>query len=169
MIIFLWWPNFVMATIHQNLFITTILDRQCWQWHFGQIEVKDQLVSKCMIKTYPLLVPFMIYICLKSSWCQTAWGLINQRGVTIQISWDKQLSQYDMYHVWYILRADTRFAVSQWQTTLLCDVSHWLGANFESALSMYIILWYMKGRIVSLRLLWEYTMIHRWYLSQYKF
>ena len=32
-------------------------------------------------------------------------------------------------------RADTRFAPSQWETALLCnDVSHWLGANLESAL-----------------------------------
>ena len=35
-------------------------------------------------------------------------------------------------------RADTRFATSQWKTASLCnDVSHWLGANLESALSIY--------------------------------
>ena len=34
-----------------------------------------------------------------------------------------------------ILRADSRFARSQWETALLCnDVSHWLGASLESAL-----------------------------------
>ena len=33
-------------------------------------------------------------------------------------------------------RADSRFAPSQWETALLCnDVSHWLGASLESALS----------------------------------
>ena len=32
-------------------------------------------------------------------------------------------------------RADSRFVPSQWETALLCnDVSHWLGANLESAL-----------------------------------
>ena len=32
-------------------------------------------------------------------------------------------------------RADSRFAPSQWEMMLLCnDVSHWLGANLESAL-----------------------------------
>ena len=32
--------------------------------------------------------------------------------------------------------ADSRFAPSQWETALLCnDVSHWLGANLESALN----------------------------------
>ena len=32
-------------------------------------------------------------------------------------------------------RADSRFALSQWEMALLCnDVSHWLGANLESAL-----------------------------------
>ena len=31
--------------------------------------------------------------------------------------------------------ADSRFAPSQWETALLCnDISHWLGANLESAL-----------------------------------
>ena len=34
-----------------------------------------------------------------------------------------------------IIRADSRFAPSQWETVLLCnDVSHWLGANLGSAL-----------------------------------
>ena len=33
------------------------------------------------------------------------------------------------------LRADSRFAPSQWETPLLCnDVSHWLGTNLESTL-----------------------------------
>ena len=32
-------------------------------------------------------------------------------------------------------RADSRFAPRQWETALLCnDISHWLGANLESAL-----------------------------------
>ena len=35
----------------------------------------------------------------------------------------------------YYFRADSRFAPSQWETALLCnDISHWLGANLESAL-----------------------------------
>ena len=36
---------------------------------------------------------------------------------------------------WQLLKADSRFAPSQWETALLCnDVSHWLGASLESAL-----------------------------------
>ena len=38
-----------------------------------------------------------------------------------------------------IYRADSRFAPSQWETALLCnDVSHWLGANLESALNAHL-------------------------------
>ena len=38
-----------------------------------------------------------------------------------------------------VFRADSRFALSQWETTLLCnDVSHWLGANLVSALVLYV-------------------------------
>ena len=39
---------------------------------------------------------------------------------------------------WY-LRADfIRFALSQWETALLCnDVSHWLGVSLESALYLF--------------------------------
>ena len=34
-----------------------------------------------------------------------------------------------------MIRPDSRFAPSQWETALLCnDVSHWLGASLESAL-----------------------------------
>ena len=35
-------------------------------------------------------------------------------------------------------RADSRFSPSQWETALLCnDVSHWLGANLESAMILH--------------------------------
>ena len=37
-----------------------------------------------------------------------------------------------------IVRTDSRFAPRQWETALLCnDVSHWLGANLESALILF--------------------------------
>ena len=37
---------------------------------------------------------------------------------------------------WIILRADSRFAPSQWETALLCnDVSHWQDASLESSLT----------------------------------
>ena len=37
---------------------------------------------------------------------------------------------------WSNLRTKSRFAPSQWETVLFCnDVSHWLGANLESALN----------------------------------
>ena len=45
-------------------------------------------------------------------------------------------------------RADSRFVPSQWQAVLLCnDVSHWVGANLESALC------YDQGKL-STRLVW---------------
>ena len=41
-----------------------------------------------------------------------------------------------------VSKADSRFAPSQWETALLCnDVSHWLGANLESALCE----WYQQN------------------------
>ena len=47
--------------------------------------------------------------------------------------------------VHFELRADTRFALSQWEKALLCNnVSHWLGANQESALELtatYLLIW----------------------------
>ena len=52
-----------------------------------------------------------------------------------------------------MLRADSRFAASQWETALLCnDVSHWLGASLKSAL-------YARQRLtgfVSLDCTWMY-------------
>ena len=47
----------------------------------------------------------------------------------IYLPCDKEV-QHQIYN-----RADSSFASSQWETALLCnDVSHWLGANLESAL-----------------------------------
>ena len=51
-----------------------------------------------------------------------------------------------IFHRWFHYRADSMFAPSQWETALLCnDVSHWLGANIESALP-YILNWYLRQR-----------------------
>ena len=50
-----------------------------------------------------------------------------------QMSWKEALYAYQ-----WVLRADSRFAPSQWETALLCnDVSHWLGANLESTLVLF--------------------------------
>ena len=50
------------------------------------------------------------------------------------------------------IRADSRFAPSQWETALLCnDVSHWLGANVDSALKIiYIYINSRYSNIISL-------------------
>ena len=43
---------------------------------------------------------------------------------------------------WFLFRADSRFAPSQWETALLCnDVSYWLGASLESALLITSFSW----------------------------
>ena len=51
-------------------------------------------------------------------------------------------------------RADSRLVPSQWETTLLCnDVSHWLGANLDSALCsvctklIILVLFYVYKRV----------------------
>ena len=45
-----------------------------------------------------------------------------------------------------IYRADSRFAPRQWETALLCnDVSHWLGANVDSALYSYSFVFPFHG------------------------
>ena len=39
----------------------------------------------------------------------------------------------------YNCRADSRLAPSQWDTPLLCNVSHWLGASLKSALQLHCL------------------------------
>ena len=49
--------------------------------------------------------------------------------------------------------SDSRFAPSQWETALLCnDVSHWLGANLESALLPFMMYWRIAFRVTLLAL-----------------
>ena len=46
------------------------------------------------------------------------------------------------------ISADSRFAPSQWETALFCnDVSHWLGASQESALTMFPSFRYFHSRL----------------------
>ena len=49
--------------------------------------------------------------------------------------------------MWPINRADSRFAPGQWETSLQSNaVSHWLGANLESAL--YKSYWWWMGEAI---------------------
>ena len=73
------------------------------------------------------------------------------------------------YIPWYI-RADSRFAPSQWETALQSNaVSHWLGANLESALYMhsFVMLCFVVAIVtllVSYRMLpCEYWVVGNWH------
>ena len=60
----------------------------------------------------------------------SATGLLSWPGAKF---WHGLLFHLRLTRICY--KADSRFAPSQWETALLCnDVSHWLGANPESAL-----------------------------------
>ena len=51
--------------------------------------------------------------------------------------WLRVISRFfsSMHPMKFIFMADSRFALSQWETALLCnDVSHWLRVSLESAL-----------------------------------
>ena len=56
---------------------------------------------------------------------------------TTMINSTNEFLRPTMFHVFFTIyyRADSRFAPCQWEMALLCnDISHWLGANLESAL-----------------------------------
>ena len=53
----------------------------------------------------------------------------------------KQWVKMQYMHIPRNIMADSRFPLSQWEAALLCnDVSHWLGANLDSALNMHTVL-----------------------------
>ena len=61
-----------------------------------------------------------------SVWFPVAGSQFTPQGLPPAEIWD---------HSGQCSKTDSRFAPSQWETALLCnDVSHWLGANLESAL-----------------------------------
>ena len=68
---------------------------------------------------------------------QTSWQHCLSNGFNVILT-----AWYNSYATIIIIeaaqcRADPRFATSQWETALLCnDVSHWLGANLESTLTV---------------------------------
>ena len=69
------------------------------------------------------------------SWFQICWwhvvALFSPTGKFIKIMGSDELLPAWNVQWW----ADSRFAPNQWETELLCnDVSHWLGANLQSAL-----------------------------------
>ena len=56
---------------------------------------------------------------------------------------------HKLWHLIIYFRTDSSRAPSQWETASLCgDVSHWLGANLESAL--YLFIWYALHQAANL-------------------
>ena len=50
---------------------------------------------------------------------------------------------------WLAFRADSRFAPIQWETSLQSNgVSHWLGANLESALALWVTMLMMGQKVI---------------------
>ena len=73
----------------------------------------------------------------------------------------EEVSESDIiYH-----RADSRFAPSQWETTLLCKVSHWLGASLESILYQLAVYMTISLRIITFGLnttsTWKTPFLHK--------
>ena len=89
----------------------------------------------CLVKTYlesalPRPVMF-VHDCV--CWHCEDWLKWNVRPSIMACLW--VLIGWCKLNHWGLDRADSSFAPSQWETVLLRnDVSHWLGANLESAL-----------------------------------
>ena len=70
-----------------------------------------------------------------TSWRQTGWVLPRQRWSTMKSMNYGELLKFS--GTGSTIRADSRFTSSQWETALQSNaVSHWLGANLESALTL---------------------------------
>ena len=60
------------------------------------------------------------------------------------------VSQILSHQFYYNIRADSRFAPSQWETALLCnDVSYWHGASLVPALQYHVILDHLGPQLVT--------------------
>ena len=65
---------------------------------------------------------------------------INNRLWGESAGWDQWIPVGRKAIAWIYRRADSRVTPSQWETPLLCNgVSHWLGANLESALCCQLV------------------------------
>ena len=66
-------------------------------------------------------------------------GLVQERHNSIANALELHLSCTNPSFLACKCRADSRFVPGQWETALLCNnVSHWMGANLESALQMIL-------------------------------
>ena len=66
----------------------------------------------------------------------TCWGHTLYDSKILHFYGDNLFRRKMSLRITVMVRGDSRFAPSQWETALLCnDVSHWLGASLESALN----------------------------------
>ena len=83
------------------------------------------------IKTLGFWISFALNIILQQHYHNSCDIIINLD------KWEQYSSCFDVHVIrWCHNRADSRLAPSQWETSLQSNaVSHWLGANLESALN----------------------------------
>ena len=95
-------------------------------------------------KTYSSLIPMMLVYMIGDIYINTVTVYLTMQEFTIMTlmthdySVQQCLESIKENNPRLYIRADSRFAHSQWETALLCnDVSHWLGANLDSV--QYIV------------------------------
>ena len=106
-----------------------ILTKQLTNNSFGE---PMQSIFQTMCFYTPLLAPGPRGVFLFSRCCQPFITHVSQaRALSLLFALSLLIVSASKY------RTDSRFALSQWETALLCnDVSHWLGASLESALQV---------------------------------
>ena len=84
----------------------------------------------------------LLYVCCQC-WMMEAWWMCDGWMCWGCIWW---MCYGCLMDVWWVCRADSRCAPSQWETALLCnDISHWQDASLESVLG---VLWMCYGCVM---------------------
>ena len=124
------------------------------------LDISSYNYDKCMKLDVSVIMPWCARTGLESAHCWMLWNASGRfPACWLHWSYSRPVVAYDgiimeiTLYVWIIFwvahfikrfhihyMADSRFVPSQWETPLLCnDVSHWLGANLESALNFLLL------------------------------
>ena len=102
-------------------------------WHPFPLSFNSFASTKCGCNFKLLTSPYKLLIYIFSISCERVLNWMNILGSCRIVSGARDAGIPPNF------RADSRFALSQWERALHCnDVSHWLGSNLESALNVII-------------------------------
>ena len=152
-------PSYVVSSL---LHLVSVSKRGPWQSPRGKA---NRSILVFLFAIWPLCKEHQTACCRINMLLRCQLGQVSITNASVLVL------EYGLVNTSHSIKADSRFASSQWEAALLCnDVSHWLGAYLESALCI-LYRWLSTHLISQVKVvtIYDFTPIWQFWTTKSRF